>query len=337
MHTVFLVEDEPVIRQNIRKTIDDNAELYNCIGEAGDGELALSIIRDLRPEILITDIKMPFMDGLALARHARAIIPWLRIIIVSGYDEFELAQQAICVGVDHYLLKPVVATDLLAALQKAGHQIDEHKRTSATFLSDVSDEEIVRNALVSTLLEQLCGGEINADDALRKAEGLGIDILDNRYVVLVSTIDGKSGIPNRQVITSKVKYLLADDPEVLYFFSGVDSVVMIIKGSEDALVTEKAYHTARTLKHEIEDDNEATLTVSISGVIGRISAIRDAYHEACILLRTFGQSNRTRIFCAGDIGRIQNPVTASANGFFNLNIENKLKFAIAEDVPGIVE
>jgi two-component system response regulator YesN len=99
MHTVFLVEDEPVIRRNIRTAIERNGDLYTCVGEAGDGELALSIIRDLRPDILITDIKMPFMDGLALARHSRAIFPWLRIIIVSGYNEFELAREAICVGV----------------------------------------------------------------------------------------------------------------------------------------------------------------------------------------------------------------------------------------------
>ena len=337
MHTVFLVEDEPVIRQNIRKTIDNNAHLYNCVGEAGDGELALSIIRDLRPDILITDIKMPFMDGLALARHARAIIPWLRIIIVSGYDEFQLAQQAICVGVDHYLLKPVVATDLMAALRKAGDQINEHKRASASFLSDASDEETVRNALVGTFLEQLCGGEITADDALRRADNLGIDILGNRYVVLVAMIDGHDGIPNRRPIASKVKYLLADDSDVLYFFRGVDHVVIIVKGSADTLVTEKAYHTAQTLKHEIEDDDAVTLTVSISSVTSRISGIRDAYHEACILLRTFGEANRKRVFCAGDIGRIKKAVTASAEGLFNLNIENKLKFATADDVPRIVE
>jgi two-component system response regulator YesN len=337
VHTVFLVEDESVIRKNIRKAVEKNPELYTCIGEAGDGELALSIIRDLKPDILITDIKMPFMDGLALARHAKAIIPWLRIIIISGYDEFELARQAICVGVDHYLLKPVTGKDLLEALHKASAQIEEHKRHSVSYLSEASDEETVRNALVSTLLEELCGGEITADETLRRADELGIDILSKRYVVLVSVLEGKDGFPDRQALTSKVKFMLVDDTDVLYFFSGVDHVVMIIKGTADTDVTEKAYHTAQTLKHEVEDDGTTLLTVGISSVAGRISAIRDAYHEACILLKTFGQTSRGRTLCAGDIGRIQSPVTASADSFFNLNIENKLKFAIADDVPAIVQ
>ncbi len=337
MHTVFLVEDEPLIRQNIRKTIENSAGPYTCIGEAADGELALSMIRDLRPDILITDIKMPFMDGLTLARHARAIIPWLRIIIVSGYDEFELARQAISVGVDHYILKPVAGPDLSEALDKASEQIAEHKRNSASFLNEASDEESMKYALVSTLLEQLCAGEITADETLRRADELGMDILSKRYVVLVSQFEGKGGLPDRQTITSKVKFMLVDEPDVLYFFSGWDHLVLIIKGSEVVDVTEKAYHTAQTLKHQIEDDGDTVLTVSISSVCVRISAIRDAFHEACILLKTFGETNRGRVFCAGDIGRIQSPVSASAEGFFNLNIENQLKFAITEDVPAIVE
>lgn len=337
MHTVFLVEDEQLIRQNIRKTIEKSAEPYACIGEAGDGELALSIIRDLKPDILITDIKMPFMDGLTLARHAKAIVPWLRIIIVSGYDDFELARQAICVGVDQYLLKPVADKDLFAALRRASGQITEYKRHSVSFLKEASDEEIVKNALIGSFLQQLCGGEITADESLHRADEMGIDILSKRYVVLISLFEGKGGYPNRQAIASKVKFLLVKDPEVLFFFSGAEQAVLIIKGTTDIDITEKAYHTAQTLKHEVEDDGNTLLTVSISGVTHRISGIRDAFHEAGILLKTFGQTNRGRIFCAGDIGRIRSPVTASTDSFFHLNIENRLKFAVAEDVPAIVE
>ena len=131
--------------------------------------------------------------------------------------------------------------------------------------------------------------------------------------------------------------MLLDNPDVLYFFSGVDYVVLIIKGNADIDVTEKAYHTAQTLKHAVEDDGDTLLTVSISSVTNRISSIRDAFHEASILLKTFGTTNRGRIFTAGDIGRIQSPVTASAEDFFNLNIENRLKFAVTEDVSAIVE
>jgi two-component system response regulator YesN len=336
MYRVFLVEDEPLIRQNIRNTIERSSEPYKCCGEAGDGELALSIIQDMKPDILITDIKMPFMDGLELARHAKAIIPWLRVIIVSGYDEFELARQAICIGVDQYLLKPVAGKELFAALHKASEQIMEHKKNSVSFLKDITNEEVVKNALLSSLLEQLCSGELTPDTALKRADDLKIDLLGKRYVVLLCRYEGKQGHPDRQVVASKVKFVLVEDPDILYFFNGIDNVVLLIKGNTDIDVTEKAYHTAQTLKHELEDDGNTILTASISSVTNRISGIHDAYHEAGILMKTFGQINRGLVFCAGDIGQIESSVTSSAE-FFNVNIENKLKFAVKEDVPTIVE
>jgi len=337
MHTVFLVEDEPLIRQNIRNTIENGTEPYTCVGEAGDGELALSIIQDLKPDILVTDIKMPFMDGLTLAQHAKSIIPWIRIIIVSGYDDFDLARQAIGIGVDQYILKPVAGKDLFAALRKASEKIEEHKRQSVTFLRDLSDEEMVKNALAGALLEQLCGGEIGADEALRRADELKIELLSKCYVVLIALCECKEGYPNRQALASKVKFMLTQETDVLYFLSGADHVVLIVKGPAESEITGRAYHVAQTLKHEVEDDGSNRLTVSVSGTVNRISGIHDAFHEAGILLKTFGQTHRGRIFCAGDLGRIKASVVSSIDDFLNVNIENKLKFAIPEDVPAIVE
>lgn len=140
----------------------------------------------------------------------------------------------------------------------------------------------------------------------------------------------------RLLATSKVKFVLTEDPNVLFFFSGVDQLVMIIKGGDDTDATERAYHTAQTLKHEVEDDESALLTVSISSVTNRILAIRDAYQEASILLKTFRQTRRGRVFCAGDIRRIERRVSSATENYFNLNVENKLKFAVAADVPAIV-
>jgi len=337
MYTVFLVEDEPLIRQNMRNTIENGEEPFTCIGEAGDGELALTIIQDLKPDILITDIKMPFMDGITLARHAKEIIPWLRIIIVSGYDDFDLAQQAINIGVDQYILKPVAAKDLFIALRAASEKIAEHKKQSLSFLKNQSNEEMVKNALVGSFLEQLCNDEIGADESLRRADELSIALLSKCYSVAIAQCEGKGGYPNRQAIASKIKYILVDDPDVFYFMSGMDQAVLIIKGGTDIETTGKAYHVAQTLKHEIEDDGSIVLTIGISGVTNRISGIRDAYHEAAILLKTFAQTHRGRIFCAGDLGRLDASVVPSIDNLFNADVENKLKFATPQDVSAIVE
>ena len=110
MLKVFLVEDETVIREGLRDRIPWEQYGYRFVGEAADGEVALPLIRKTRPDVLITDIKMPFMDGLSLSRIVREEFPKTKILIISGYDDFEYAREAISIGVDQYI--PVSYTHL---------------------------------------------------------------------------------------------------------------------------------------------------------------------------------------------------------------------------------
>lgn len=91
---VFLVEDEMVIRRGIKNSIDWEKEGYIFCGEASDGELAYPMIIKEKPDILITDIRMPFMDGLELCKLVKKELPNIKILILSGYDEFDYAKEA---------------------------------------------------------------------------------------------------------------------------------------------------------------------------------------------------------------------------------------------------
>lgn len=133
---IFLVEDEIVIRNGIKNSIEWEKEGYEFVGEASDGELAYPMIVKERPDILITDIKMPFMDGLELSRLVRKELPELKILILSGYDEFDYAKEAISLGVTEYLLKPVSSAKLLETL-KGVSVIIEQERRSETFLNGI--------------------------------------------------------------------------------------------------------------------------------------------------------------------------------------------------------
>jgi len=117
MIKVFLVEDEVVIREGMKKIIPWSEYGYELSGEAGDGELAISLIRQIKPDVVITDIKMPFMDGLTLSKFIRKEFPDTKIVIMSGYDEFEYARQAIYLGVERYILKPIRKKDFIEVLE----------------------------------------------------------------------------------------------------------------------------------------------------------------------------------------------------------------------------
>ena len=120
MLKVFLAEDEIVMREGIKNNIDWQGEGFEFVGDAGDGELAYPIIQKTRPDILITDIKMPFMDGLELSRLVKHELPETKIIFLSGYDEFQYAKEAIDIGITDYLVKPVETERLSQAISRGG-------------------------------------------------------------------------------------------------------------------------------------------------------------------------------------------------------------------------
>ena len=125
MMKVFLVDDEIAIRENLRNSFPWEEKGFQLVGEAPDGEMALPMIRDLDVDILLTDIRMPFMDGMKLCEEVQRTMPWVERIILSGYDDFEYARKAISLGVREYLLKPVTAKELGDVLDRARSQIEE--------------------------------------------------------------------------------------------------------------------------------------------------------------------------------------------------------------------
>ena len=127
MYKVFFVDDEAAMRAGVRENINWDTSAFTLAGEAPDGEMALSLMQDIMPDILITDVKMPFMDGIEFARQAKAMMPWVKIIILSGHDEFEYARQAITIGVEEYLLKPVTSRKLFETLDRVAAKMEEEK------------------------------------------------------------------------------------------------------------------------------------------------------------------------------------------------------------------
>lgn len=125
MIKVFLVEDETIIRNAIHEMIPWNKYGFELVGEAGDGEIALPMIRKEKPDVLITDIKMPFMDGLSLSKLIRKEMPDIKIVIISGYDDFTYAQQAISLGVEQYLLKPITKTGFIEVLEEINEKYEK--------------------------------------------------------------------------------------------------------------------------------------------------------------------------------------------------------------------
>lgn len=184
---VFIVDDEIVIRESLRACSLWDGQGFTLVGEASDGELALSMIQDVKPDILITDIRMPFMDGLELSRQVKAFIPWIHIVILSGYDDFSYARQAIALGVTDYLLKPVDEVELLPTLRKIKEQIERERRVeqSMTTLKEQERQSLPlrREKLLQALLE---GSDPSAAArAQEEARALRMDLSARFYLAVL--------------------------------------------------------------------------------------------------------------------------------------------------------
>lgn len=179
MYRVFFAEDETAARDLIVNTIDWKEQGVVFCGTAGDGEEALPLILKEKPDILITDIKMPHMNGLELARLAAQQLPGLRIIIISGYSDFEYMREAIYLGVTDYVLKPVTPIKLIQAMERTTHMLDaERDRERMRSIVDRSGAQNDTKPVLNSLIENAMKSPVDEKqirDFLNTASASGVD------------------------------------------------------------------------------------------------------------------------------------------------------------------
>ena len=146
---LLIAEDEKYLREKVTKNIDWVAYGYEVV-VASDGEEALEIMEREQIDLLVTDIRMPGMDGIELTERAKALNEELKVIVISGHAEFELAQASIRLGVEDYLLKPFRSERLLEVVEKARAKLEARKEQLA--------QESKREQLARQLLEKRVSG-----------------------------------------------------------------------------------------------------------------------------------------------------------------------------------
>ena len=125
LYKIMLVDDEEEVRKSIIKKIDWADAGFEVVGDAENGQEALEKLELLEPDVVVTDIRMPYMDGLTLTEKIRQRYPSTKVVIFSGFDDFEYAQRAIQLNVTEYILKPVNVEEMTAILKKIRRNLDE--------------------------------------------------------------------------------------------------------------------------------------------------------------------------------------------------------------------
>ncbi|MBO4292255.1 MAG: response regulator [Lachnospiraceae bacterium] len=274
---VFLADDEIVVREGIRESFPWDETPYTLVGEAPDGEMALPMIRDTNPDIVITDIKMPFMDGLELCRMLRAQMPWIGIIVLSGYDEFEYARQCIQLGVREYLLKPINSGELRAVLDKVSQQLQTERKTlehAASLRARMEDGgKFLKEKLIGSLFSDEAAEE-DAHNVLKQLASMGCPVPSPYYAVIDAAF---SSVTRGQEAAA----LLAESSGgIVHTSSCRTGTRLMVLGNTGEDAEEQAYAFAASLVRELERCECRMIRVGIGEIVQEPEKILHSYKTA---------------------------------------------------------
>ena len=284
MLKVFLVEDESVIREGLRDSIPWQQYGFSLVGTASDGEVALPQIRKLRPDILITDIKMPFMDGLTLSKIVTEELPDTKTIIISGYDDFEYAQQAIAIGVEQYLLKPITKGALLNALRSIKDRMEEAQERSDQNRKYQLDAQEYEQYTRQVFFEQLTSGALTVPQIYEQAKKLNIDLDASAYNIVLFVLTPQESMaeysePVARLQEELMKFFMRYS-EFLPFRWHLMSYAVLIKGDAAAIdgLTAQCVENIRRRCNMMRD--AFNWYVAVSRPVQRLSGLAECFSQA---------------------------------------------------------
>lgn len=294
MLKIFLAEDEVVVRETIKRMIPWEELGFELVGEAADGEMALPLLLRQQPDLLITDIKMPFMDGLTLARLAKKEIPGLKVVILSGYDDFNYAKQAIGIGVEDYLLKPITKNALIERLSEIRSRY-EHEKTQKEYYEKFQREmQAYEKNSSRDFFEALVGGSMDMMEVYKRAEKLGLDIVAEAYNVLIFTMNCDEDFFGQRDEYSSweaeslelLENFFAGHSSAMLFRSNIFSYGVLLKGQRETIEENTRACVDEIRKILSRQDGRREWFLAVGQSVERLSQIQKSYHTAS---RAFSQ------------------------------------------------
>lgn len=247
MYKVFLVDDEPFIIEGLIDIIDWASFGLEVVGSALDGREALEALREAPADLLLTDISMPEMTGLELIRDVREFRPELKVIVLSGFNEFDYLKEGMRLGIENYLLKPINVEELEATLFNVTEKLRRAEREERF---DVFGARIIRD----NVLHRWLTGQISQAEFDERAGLLGLHFGHTGLGVLILRSD-----ENGEDLSRRAEEALKDEADCIVFrdMDGDAAVVMTLAEQDDG---ERLLDTARKLEERL---GEAELRIGI--------------------------------------------------------------------------
>ena len=294
MLKIFLAEDEVIVRETIKRMIPWEDLGFELVGEAADGEMALPLLLRQKPDLLITDIKMPFMDGLTLAKVAKKEISGLKVVILSGYDDFNYAKQAINIGVEDYLLKPITKNALIERLTEIRSRY-EHEKTQKEYYEKFHREmQAYEKNSSRDFFEALVSGSMDMMEIYRRSEKLGLDIVAEAYNVLIFTMNCEEDFSGQREGYSEweaeslelLEEFFSENTSAMLFRCNIFSYGVLIKGQKETIEENTRSCVSEIQRILDRKEQKRQWFVAAGEPVERLSQIQKSYYSAS---RAFSQ------------------------------------------------
>ncbi|GIO15536.1 AraC family transcriptional regulator [Cohnella xylanilytica] len=346
MHKVLIVDDELLMRIGLKSMIDWEERGFRIVGEAANGKEALDLVDIHKPELIITDIKMPVMDGLELIRENSRKHDGCQYIILSCLDEFHYAQEAVRLGAADYLIKSdIKPRQLIDALDKIQKRIAKDSiQGVAAALKEQVKEGI--GYLKETLFKELISGFRDEKEIVEKTEPLNIALVQGPMILVKLKVDRFEQIRRKYVEQDEklLRYSVVNIIEEIISRRRRREVIvensaeyLLVMNSDGEFIHGEDYESYNRLFDKIQtslkDFLNITVAIGVSSVATGFGGLKKAYREANMAVKSLFFDNRARIAYYDDIPQKSRnleiyPITQEDERKFRLDVENSVEGAI---------
>jgi len=234
LYSILFVDDEEDVISVIMKKLDWEAMGYRVLGYAKNGMEALEVAEEMMPDVVMTDIKMPYMDGLTLSKKLKGLYPDVKIVIFSGFDEFDYAKEAIKLEAEEYILKPIRAVELQEVFERVKKALDKERdeKRNIEKLQNYYQESLP--LLQKNFLMALVEGRVLAREIEEYKENYQLSLMGPYYVVIQLHIgktgdtQGVSGVLLSASVEKLVKEQLKEN-ETVNEFSYMGDIFLLVQ------------------------------------------------------------------------------------------------------------
>lgn len=282
MYRFLIIDDEPIVREGIADTIDWADHGFELVGACRDGREGIAAIENLRPHVVLTDICMPFVDGLELASYIAERYPRTKTMLLTGYDEFDYAQEAVRLQVRTFLLKPITADELRVELDAVYRELEDERRDEqriAHLREQLAESlPILRERFLTRLLR----APVTSEELAQKEADLDMPLPDTPVVAVLCDPDEPTerGDAGCLALSRTVDAVRRPEEQLIVVGTSHDSAVVLVFDDRAEAAAGEALDLAERIAECAPREIDSTVSIGIGEPVETVLQVSESLRGA---------------------------------------------------------